>query len=397
MALPERVSQNRKANEQLLYFTSSSLRGDDGELFFLSDASGHPNIIARCLSTGRERPLTQNAGGFLKSYVYFDGVPYSGLGKASISLHARSGSLYYIQGLQIRKIDPSGQDTLLAAYPHGQMTGFTHVSDDGRFLCVPTTDARALDGDQRLSGKPDYNIDERIRQERLCSYLRVYDTESGEEVVCEAVPGGWVTHVQFAPGDPGVILYNHEWASDCGIRRMWLFDGREHRPLRDEGEHRSRNDWVCHEMWERDGTGIIYHGKYQDGPAFIGRVEASGTKCIEIALPDNYQRYGHFTVGRHGELVSDACYEEPGDKKTGGSDWISMVHVNWSAREFQWTPLCRNSSSWDSQDAHPHPILDHAGRSCYFTSDQDGRRAIYRIPCNLPASDLNGLPQGRLN
>ena len=43
------------------------------------------------------------------------------------------------------------------------MTAFTHVSSDGKRLCVPTTDARALDGDQKLTEWFKYNIDERVR------------------------------------------------------------------------------------------------------------------------------------------------------------------------------------------------------------------------------------------
>ena len=36
---------------------------------------------------------------------------------------------------------------------------------------------------------------------------------------------------------------------------------------------RSKDDWTCHEMWERDGRTIIYHGSYVDGRAYLGRVE----------------------------------------------------------------------------------------------------------------------------
>jgi hypothetical protein len=146
------------------------------------------------------------------------------------------------------------------------MTAFTHVSADGTRLCVPTTDARALDDEVLLKGKPDYDIDERVQKESLSSYLRVYDTATGKEILCEQVPKAWITHVQFSPRDHNMILYNHEWCSDCGIRRMWLWDGHRHIRLRTEGEGRSRADWTCHEMWERDGSAIIYHGSYHHGP-----------------------------------------------------------------------------------------------------------------------------------
>jgi Tol biopolymer transport system component len=44
-----------------------------------------------------------------------------------------------------------------------------------------------------------------------------------------------------------------------------------------------------------------------------------------------------------------------------------------------WTPLTAHLTSWRSQDAHPHPRVDHSGRYAYFTSDRDGKRAVYRV------------------
>ena len=230
--MPERVTQDFDSNEQLLYFTSTSLTGDDGRIVFISDRTGQPNLFDRDLLTGHERQLTTNTDGYLKSYVYFDGIPYCGFGKASVSFHAPSGTLFYIQGREIRRIESTEKKNTIACYPAGQMTAFTHVSADGKRLCVPTTDEFALDGKKQLSGKPDYNIDERVQLEGLSSYLRVYDTDTGEELLCEQVPKCWITHVQFSPIDSELILYNHEWPSDCGIRRMWLFDGHSHRRLR---------------------------------------------------------------------------------------------------------------------------------------------------------------------
>lgn len=374
-----RVTDQLAANEQLLYFTSSSVLADDDWLVFISDRTGHPNLFLRDLRKNSDVALTRNAEGYLKSYVYFDGTPYRGLGKASVSLHPESGTVYYIQGREIRKVNPYGEDRLLAEYPRDQMTAFTHVSADGKRLCVPTTDARALDGDIHLEGRPVYDIDERVRSEGLASWLRVFDTETGEEIVCERVANCWITHVQFSPLNPELILYNHEWPSDCGIRRMWLFDGTRHRPLRMEGNGRSAKDWTCHEMWERDGSAIVYHGAFSNGQSYIGRVRPDGSGITEIPLPPRYTRYGHFTVGERGTLVSDGYYTEAGDRDTYGGQWISRVEVDWERGRIRWAPLCRSDSSWSSQDAHPHPIIDHASRYVYFTSDAGGKRAIYRI------------------
>ena len=378
--LPERVTRHSDANEQLLYFTSASLLEDDSRLFFISDRTGDPNIFSLDLASGEERQLTRNDAGYLKSYVYFDGAPYRGLGKASISLDPKRGVVYYIQGREILKVDGDGTTVVLARYPEGQMTAFTHVSSDGRRLCVPTVDARALESSLRPDGKPEIDVDARIQAEGLASYLRVYDTETGEAIVTERVERCWITHVQFSPVRNERILYNHEWpATDWGIRRMWLFDGGEHRRLRTAGGDRSRDDFVCHEMWERDGEAIIYHGSFGWKTPFIGRVTPDGSEPAELALPTACDRYGHFTAGAPGVLVSDGYYEEPGDLDTYGGDWISRLRIDWAAGTVDWKPLCRNRSSWSSQDAHPHPIADHATRYVYFTSDREGKRAVYRV------------------
>jgi oligogalacturonide lyase len=381
---PSRQTHFPQANEQLLYFTSSSLWSDGRHLVFLSDRSGHPNIYLRDLDSGDETALSHNSEGYLKSYVYFDGSPYQGLGKASVSLDPNTGEVYYLQGQQIVRADNFGAVRVLAELPVGQMTAFTHVSADGKRLCVPTTDARALDGGQKLEGKPAYNIDARIQAENLCSYLWVFDTSSGAVLLHEPVQRSWITHVQFSPLDSEQILYNHEWPGDCGIRRMWLFnnrkkDGNRHLCLRTEGQNRSRHDWTCHEMWERDGQGIIYHGQYVNGRSYLGRVNPDGSDPREVLLPAGWDAYGHFTVGQPGELVTDGYYQPGEDDKDRNGQWISRLKVDWDRGLTQWKPLCRHGSSWDSQDSHPHPILDQAGERVFFTSDFEGKRAVYSV------------------
>ena len=386
------VTAHPEANEQLLYFTSSSLLADDRRLVFIGDRTGSPNIFVRDMKSGDERQLTFNASGILKSYVYFNGHPYRGFGKASVSVHTGSGTIYYIQGRQICAVDTQGHHRVLAEYPAGQMTAFTHVSADGSLLCVPTTDARALDGDAELKGKPGYDIDGRVRNEHLSSYLRIYDTGTGKELICERVANAWVTHVQFSPKNSKLILYNHEWPSDCGIRRMWLWDGVKHTRLRTEGEGRSAKDWTCHEMWTRDGESIIYHGSYHNGAAFIGSMKPDGSGRVEIALPSNWKRYGHFTEGNSATLVTDGYYQQAddeADQKFGGA-WICVLNVNWNAKHIGYLPLCRHGSSWGSQDAHPHPIFNHAGNAVFFTSDKSGHRAIYKA--SLPEGEKSSAP-----
>ena len=330
-------------NTQLLYFTCSSLSADDERIYLISDRDGHPNVWMHDMFRGTDRKLTDNQKGILKSYVYFDGTQDEGLGKASVCLDYIRERIYYIQDDKICRSDRDGNIRVLNRVPDGRMTAFTHVSLDGTKLCVPMTDGRILDFDPETEGegldkRPKYNIDQRAQDEGLNSYLCVYDTESGALLYEKTIPRCWITHVQFHPLDSDIIMYNHEWSAfDCGIRRVNIYDHRQDifYHVRTEGDDtkgnsrgyaRSRNDWVCHEMWTDDGRSIIYHGGYDHGPAMVGRcdidfthTDANGLPARtfwEIALPDEYNAYGHFLMDHRGNLTCDGYYRMPGKKSS---------------------------------------------------------------------------------
>lgn len=310
---PQRLTSHPTAHEQLLYFTSSSLDHDDSHLLFISDRTGHPNVYARNLATGAETALSKNAAGTLKSYVYFNGREGQGLGKASISFDSVRRLVYFVQDDAICVADFQGQVRVLAQVPADQKKKNEVISD-----------------------KPDYDIDERVQNENLSSYLNVYDTATGDLLARERVPKAWITHVQFSPVDRTKILYNHEWPAECGIRRLWLWDGQTHHRLRTEGEGRTKAEWTCHEMWQSEGRYVIYHGKYPSGIAYVGRVDTHTLKTVEISLPSEYHRYGHFTVGnRHDDwLACDGYYHPEGaaENENWGGEWISLVKVDWDRR-----------------------------------------------------------------
>ena len=402
-------------NTQLLYFTSSSLSSDDRFLFVITDRNGHPNVLVRDLLTGEERYLTDNRNGILKSYVYFDGQPGLGLGKASVCLDSERNRIYYIQDHQICTAGCDGKVQILSRVPDGRVTAFTHVSNDGTRLCVPMTDARCLDYDPETEGngldrRPVYNIDERVQKEKLNSYLCVYDTQTGALLYEKTIPQCWITHVQFHPHNPEIIMYNHEWPSfSCGIRRIWLYDHAAGKLIRvrtegaaalgiSGGYQRCREDWVCHEMWSDDGRFIIYHGGYAGGPAMVGRYEPESGIYREIALPGDYDAYGHFLMDHQGNLVCDGYFKYPGEVKKvrdnstdNGPDphkkdaeYICKVIPDWETGELTWIPLCRHESDWLGQDAHPHPIYSHRGDRVFFNSRSGKTINVYCVSAETP-------------
>lgn len=397
-------------NTQLLFFTCSSLSSDDRSLFMITDRNGSPNILVRNLETGQEKILTNNQRGTMKSYVYFDCNPGKGLSKASVCLDPDREVVYYIRDNKICRVTPESEETVLSSVPEGRMTAFTHVSFDGKLLCVPMTDGRCLDYDPETEGegldrRPVFNIDQRVQDEKLSSYLCVYDTETGKLLYEKRIPLCWITHVQFNPADPEIIMYNHEWpAFDCGIRRIWIYDHRndEIRRVRTEGSDtlgspagypRSRRDWVCHEMWSDDGREIIYHGGYGEGPAMVGRYSPGRGKYWEIALPEDYNAYGHFTMDHNMNLVCDGYFKYPEDVKIvrenstdNGPDphkkdgeYICKVIPDWKEGNLIWIPQCKHKSDWLGQDAHPHPIYSHKGNKIFFNSRSGNYVKVYSV------------------
>lgn len=406
---PHRLTSG-SANDQLLYFTTNSLTADNQTVVFLSDRdstvpkaedpASNVNLYALHRPTGEIRRLTDNREGYLRSYVYFEGQPGRGFGMASPSLHVATGDIYHLHGQELRRVNAfTSEMQTLATIPASEVTGFTHVSDDNSRVCVPTINEAAFRDTTR--------IDATVQELGLVGHLRVFDTRTGEQVSDIEVDRGWVTHVQFRPGIPEMILFNHEWPADCGIRRVWLWDGKAIRQLRDEGFNedlgaaRSRDDWVSHEIWSRDGKSILYHGRYapgggaEGGRSFIARVDRDGGNRVEIPLPASFRRYGHFTLGTtDSQLVTDgyAEYDTDGNPSTDlppsdefGGEWISRLDVDWAAQSIHWTPLCRHGTSWTSQDAHPHPIIDHTGSEAFFTSDRTGKRTIYAVSFDPPS------------
>lgn len=103
-----------------------------------------------------------------------------------------------------------------------------------------------------------------------------------------------------------------------------------------------------------------------------------GIRLEEIPFPPEYRSYGHFSPGNNGMLVTDGYYI-PAGEAPGRSRWISLVTPSWGKKRAEWRPLCEHGSDWSGQEAHPHPIFNHAGDAIYFNSNVEGHRAVYRI------------------
>jgi oligogalacturonide lyase len=411
-------------NAQHLYFTTASLTADETRLLVLGDRDrpargpydpdAAVNVFVVDVESGAAERLTDSDGGVAESYVYFGGHQDRGLAPGTVAFSPAAGTVLYVQDRAVRRVSvDGGEAAVVAELPPDTVPGYGALSGDGDRYVVPVIDRSAF--------ADLHAIDATVRRLGLVGHVLVFDTSTGDLLDDLAVPGGWVTHAQFRPGDAGAILFNHEWAEGSGHRRLWLSDADGTRPLRqrDRGETDGPIDGaddVEHEIWTPDGRAVVYHGVYRApgrmaGRSFVGRVSVPDGIVTELAFPPGFASYGHISALDDHTLVTDGI-AEPTDafdatgrasrrtsdgesrrldgesRRLDGADapgedaggrWIALIDVDWSARRLAWRPIVEHGSSWSSQDAHPHPIFDRAGRSVIFTTDVDGHRAVASV------------------
>lgn len=400
-------------NDQLLYFTSTSLSNDGRWILLISDRGGDYNVWALEKTTGIMRRLSDNREGYVRSYVYFDGrTDAKGLGRASVSFDPVRNQVYWIQGNLMMCSDvETGHRRIVTELDPNDVTAFTHVSACGNFICVPTIDRQAFD--VTLDPKPGdpwrkNRVSEAADALGIHSHVRVFRTDTGESVLTWEEPG-WVTHVQFRPTDATQILYNHEWTWLSATRRMWLWQGYQSQRLRPADDLVDPRGVAVHEVWCADGRSLIYHGTYfipptgptytqrmrgiEQGMPYIGRCYPDGDFRLEIPLRTGCTDYGHFMPDASAQrVVTDGYYNQPTTKTAskamprsaqGRGRWITLFHLDWERLTAEPQPLCLHGSTWASQDEHPHPIFSPDGSSVWFTSDREGRRAIYEVDASL--------------
>lgn len=348
-----------EAKDQHLYFTSYSVTEDDRWLVFLSERDGHPNLYGIDRADGRIHRLSRNTSGLLHAYVY----PYgkeTGLSKASPCLDPIQNRICWIQddAVWMAVLEVGAQPVKIAELPVGMWTAFTHVSPDGKTICVPVTDERAFD--PTMDGQDSQMRDTvaRIREHGWKSWILCIDVATGNVTRQIAVPF-WVTHVQWDPEGSGRILFNMEGGSIVRPRIWCLETDDSYRPLYDPDAENV--EWDSHENWHPKGGSIIYHGRIDAEPYFAARTW-EGDLVYRHFLPKNFD-FLHATLTMDGDFILI-------DQKDGR---LSRASPSTGAVEV----LCRHDSSSREQDCHVHPITNPNAQSLIFTSDRGGSVNVY--------------------
>ncbi len=351
---------------QHLYFTSPSVTADDRWLTILSDRSGSPNLYAIDRGDGTIHQISHNEKGLLRSYVYPQGG-LQGLSKASPCLDPLRNRLFYIRdhAVCVAELDKAaGAEREICKLPPEWYTAFTHISPDGKTLCVPCTDPRAFVDPVKDQWEQMRSVPGRMGNEKLFSRIYLIDVRTGNSRLAAEVPF-WVTHVQFDPMGTGRILFNREGflerIGQPSHDRIWCLepDGL-FRPLSPQPP----GEWRSHENWAPDGKSLVYHGG-RDGKAFVAARTWDGRLLQETSLEEI--TFWHATAALDGRRL---FVDRP--------DGLIAV-VDPLATENRLVNICRHDSSVENQDAHPHPITTASGNSLIFSSIRTGHGQVYKV------------------
>ncbi len=411
-----RPESPRRANCQLLYFTSHSLTADGAVLAAITNGySAHPEgaSLARIdRASGTMEPLAVFPGPAMQAYPYFarprsadpredylfnGTVATHGLNKSSPCLDPATGQLYFVWGRedgwgQLDSVSlRDGRRRTLAEIPPDRTVGYCHLDPAGGRMLLSLADRRILEFGERRKGNRE--MSENYARLGLTTRIAEVEIATGRLTLRWEEPA-WVTHVQYHPRRPDIVLCNHEWTWPLGVERIWLrTDGQPSRKVRREGrpiQFRTSPDLglddVAHEVWQEDGGAVIYHGVRWDAGTypeqFVGRAPVDDAAPLqEISIPrDRPSFYGHFFPSRAGDFViTDAIADEAGAQQRRGN-LIARLNLDWTQGRMEVVPLCASNTSWHTQDNHPHPVLSPDQREVLFTSDCSGVRQIYSVP-----------------
>jgi Tol biopolymer transport system component len=352
---------------QHLYFTSPSVTADDRWLTIISDRSGSPNLYAIDRRNGTIRRLSHNESGLLHSYVYPQGGAI-GLSKASPCLDPIHNRIFYIRDDTVYAVEidqPEATEQKVCALPAQWYGAFTHVSPDGKTLCVPCTDPRAFVDEVSTQWEQMRAVPVCMRKQGLVTRIYLIDTETGESRIAAEVPF-WVTHVQFDPTGTGHIIFNQEgFIEETGNPlpdRIWCLElNGSFRPLAPQ----PKQEWRSHENWAPDGKSIIYHGGRRS-QAFVAARTWQGELLRETSLEGI--KFYHATGVLDGQRLLV-------DRPDG---FISILDPD-AAGENRIVNLCRHDTTIEDQDAHAHPIATLNGKHAIFTSNRTGYCQVYEV------------------
>ncbi len=211
-----------------------------------------------------------------------------------------------------------------------------------------------------------------------CRVIRI-DLHSGERVTL-LEQHQWLGHPIYRPFDDHTVAFCHEGPLDQVDARMWLMneDGSHIRKAKEPQPGES----YTHEFWVPDGSALMYVTYVKDSPVrYLCRVNMdSGEDEKIIAMPP----CSHVMSNDNGTLVVGDGSGKPIDiaDNDGYGDVTDPYLYLFDVKKKISHRVAKHSSSWrvldgDRQVTHPHPSFTPDEKAVLFSSDKDGKPALY--------------------
>lgn len=321
-------------------------------LLVASEISGERQIYELRTDDGRMTQLTEGPG--------VD--PYSA------TLGPRSRWFYVVQGDTLKQIGVRNRkERRIYTAPSGwRLTGHIGAEEQGRHVVL--VEMRA--GDQ-VSG-----FEQQFEKRPRCR-LRVVESRSGKNWVAMETDN-WLAYPQL-PEDGNTILYAHEgpWHKVDGRLRMVGLNGENPRNLRP----REGTEGIGHEFWGvgEDNIHYVFYVFYPDETgrgATVRRIEESSGREEVVSRCTSFG----WLQGNHDSSVIVGASRS----LAGPNIYLLFTRLQ---REFT---VCEHASSGkpypiagtnleDRMASWPEPVFSPDSQWIYFTSDKEGKPAIYRM------------------
>ncbi|EOV9017371.1 oligogalacturonate lyase family protein [Cronobacter muytjensii] len=211
-----------------------------------------------------------------------------------------------------------------------------------------------------------------------CRLVRVdLRTGASETILEEKI---WLGHPIYRPFDDHTVAFCHEGPHDLVDARMWMVneDGSNVRKVKAHVEGES----CTHEFWVPDGSALVYvsYLKGQQGRTIYRYLPDSGVNEEVMPMP----ACSHLMSNFDGTLLVGDGSGTPVDvKDTSGYtiDNDPYLYVFDVAKKAYYR-VARHDTSWDTfagsrQVTHPHPSFTPDGNAILFSTDKDGKPAVY--------------------
>ena len=218
-----------------------------------------------------------------------------------------------------------------------------------------------------------------------CRLLRV-DLQTGESAVIHQEKN-WLGHPIYRPFDDNTVAFCHEGPHDLVDARMWMVneDGSNVRKVKEHAEGES----CTHEFWVPNGSSLMYvsYLKGQQGRTIYSYNPDNGENTEVMQMPACSHLMSNFDGSL---LVGDGSGTPVDVKDTSGYTIDNDPYLYaFDVAKKAYFRVARHDTSWATfansrQVTHPHPSFTPDDSAILFSSDKDGKPALYiaKMPAN---------------